>query len=74
LSFVSILGGTCTLIGSSTNLVVAGMVIEFLAKSDPSAAPLRQIAMFDLAWIGLPATVAGIVFIWIFSQETGSRT
>ena len=68
LSFSSILGGTCTLIGSSTNLVVAGMVMDFLAKGDPSAPPLRQIAMFDLAWIGLPATVAGIVFIMLTSR------
>ena len=68
LSFASILGGTCTLIGTSTNLVVAGMVIDFLAKSDPNAPPLRQIAMFDLAWIGLPATVAGIVFMMLISR------
>ncbi len=68
LSFASILGGTCTLIGSSTNLVVAGMVMDFLAKGDPNAPPLRQIAMFDLAWIGLPATVAGIVFIMLTSR------
>ncbi len=68
LSFASILGGTCTLIGTSTNLVVAGMVIDFLAKGDPNAAPLREIAMFDLAWIGLPATVAGIAFIMVTSR------
>jgi di/tricarboxylate transporter len=68
LSFASILGGTCTLIGTSTNLVVAGMVIDFLAKADPNAPPLRQIAMFDLAWIGLPATVAGIVFMMLTSR------
>jgi di/tricarboxylate transporter len=68
LSFASILGGTCTLIGTSTNLVVAGMVIDFLAKSDPNAAPLRQIAMFDLAWIGVPATIVGIVFMMLTSR------
>lgn len=68
LSFASILGGTCTLIGSSTNLVVAGMVIDFLAKGDPNAAPLRQIGMFDLAWIGLPATVVGIGFMMLTSR------
>ncbi|MBW1742781.1 MAG: SLC13 family permease [Deltaproteobacteria bacterium] len=68
LSFASILGGTCTLIGTSTNLVVAGMVIDFLAKGDPNAPPLREIAMFDLAWIGLPATVVGIAFIMLLSR------
>jgi len=65
LSFASILGGTCTLIGTSTNLVVAGMVIDFLAQGAADAPPLREIAMFDLAWIGLPATVAGIVFMML---------
>jgi di/tricarboxylate transporter len=68
LSFASILGGTCTLIGSSTNMVVAGMVMDFLAKGDPNAPPLRQIAMFDLTWIGLPATIAGIVFMMLTSR------
>ncbi len=65
LSFSSILGGTCTLIGTSTNLVVAGMVIDYLASGSADAVPLRQIAMFDLAWIGLPATVAGILFMML---------
>jgi len=36
LSYASILGGTCTLIGTSTNLVVAGMVMDFLSKNDPN--------------------------------------
>ena len=67
LSFASILGGTCTLIGTSTNLVVAGMVIDFLAKGDPNAPSLREIAMFDLTWIGLPVTVAGIVLANLFA-------
>jgi di/tricarboxylate transporter len=68
LSFASILGGTCTLIGTSTNLVVAGLVIDLLAKNDPSTPPLRQIAMFDLTWIGLPAAIAGIVFMMATSR------
>jgi di/tricarboxylate transporter len=68
LSFSSILGGTCTLIGTSTNLVVAGLVIDLLARNDPSTPPLRQIGMFDLTWVGLPAAVAGIVFMMLTSR------
>jgi di/tricarboxylate transporter len=68
LSFASILGGTCTLIGTSTNLVVAGLVIDLLARNDPSTPPLRQIGMFDLTWVGLPAAIAGIVFM-IFTSR-----
>jgi len=68
LSFASILGGTCTLIGTSTNLVVAGLVIDLLARNDPSTPPLRQIGMFDLTWIGLPAAIAGIAFMMLTSR------
>ncbi|USN99968.1 MAG: SLC13 family permease [Phycisphaeraceae bacterium] len=51
LSYASILGGTCSLIGTSTNLVVAGLVI-----SQTDLAPLR---MFDITWVGLPAAAIG---------------
>ena len=46
LSYASIVGGTCTLIGTSTNLLVNGMVME--------QAGLSGLRMFDLAWVGLP--------------------
>lgn len=47
LSFAAILGGTCSLIGTSTNLVMAGMVTKGIAQADrtlalpapPSVAP-----------------------------------
>jgi len=68
LSYASILGGTCTLIGTATNLVVAGMVIDVMQKADASTPPMREIGMFDLAWIGLPATVVGLSFIMLFSR------
>jgi di/tricarboxylate transporter len=68
LSYASILGGTCTLIGTSTNLVVAGMVNDFLSQNNPDAPPLREIGMFDLAYVGLPASIAGILFIMLVSR------
>jgi len=68
LSYASILGGTCTLIGCSTNLVVAGMVIDFLAKSGPNMPPLREIGMFDLTYVGLPAAIVGIAFLMLTSR------
>jgi di/tricarboxylate transporter/Trk K+ transport system NAD-binding subunit len=61
LSFTSILGGICTLIGTSSNLIIAGMV-EASRAADP-AAGLRSIAMFDTAWVGVPAALIGIPFM-----------
>ena len=60
LSFASILGGMCTVIGTSTNLVVAGLVIDAAGKSVPG---VHAINMFDPAWIGLPITVVAIGFM-----------
>lgn len=60
LSYASILGGTCTLIGTSTNLVVSGLV--------KSHTKLEPIGFFDIAWVGLPCTVMGILFVVVFSR------
>lgn len=55
LSYAAILGGVCTLIGTSTNLVVNGLLI-----SDTNHPGL---GMFDLAWVGLPCAIAGLVYL-----------
>ncbi|WP_290631220.1 SLC13 family permease [Aquisalimonas sp.] len=59
LSYAAILGGTCTLIGTSTNLVVNGLL------EDRTAQGLR---MFDLAWVGLPVAVVGLGFILLTTR------
>ncbi len=53
LSFASILGGTCTLIGTSTNLVVTGM-LETWAKENKEniGAEKVDIGLFDLGKYG----------------------
>ena len=60
LSFAAILGGTCTLIGTSTNLVVNGLLIR-AAEKQPDLP--HGLSMFDITWVGLPAALAGIAFI-----------
>ena len=60
LSYASIVGGTCTLIGTSTNLVINGLLI----KETGSAG----LAMLELAWIGLPLLLLVFVFIGIGSK------
>ena len=55
LSYSAILGGTCSLIGTSTNLVVAGMLI---AQTD-----LPALRMFDITWVGLPTAIFCAIFL-----------
>jgi di/tricarboxylate transporter len=60
LSYAAILGGTCTLIGTSTNLIVNGLLIES-----------QQVSMniFDPAYVGLPVAIVGIAYLLIFSRK-----
>lgn len=59
LSYASILGGACTLIGTSTNLVVNGLVIQ-------SGRP--GLGMWDITWVGLPGALIGILYIALVSR------
>jgi di/tricarboxylate transporter len=67
LSYASILGGTCTLIGTATNLVIAGLVQEHMTTGDIHV-HMQSIGLFDLSWIGVPITFAGIGFLMLFSR------
>ncbi|MGB5813188.1 MAG: SLC13 family permease [Polyangiales bacterium] len=60
LSYAAILGGTCTLIGTSTNLVVAGLA----EARDPTI----HFPIFEIAQFGIPALGIGMAFIVIASQ------
>jgi len=62
LSYAAILGGCVTLIGTSTNLIVSGMVID--QDIIPDMAPLE---MFDFMWVGLPMLVIGFLYLYFFS-------
>lgn len=63
LSFASILGGVCTLLGTSTNLVVAGLVEDLL----PTHPALSPIGMFDIAPLGLAVAAIGFAFLVVCS-------
>ncbi len=60
LSYASIFGGTLTLIGTSTNLLVSAVVEE---SGEP---PLR---MFEFFSMGLVFLGAGLVYVLIFSRK-----
>lgn len=55
LAFGSILGGTTTLIGTPPNLIISG----FRANLEDTSG----FGMFDFTLVGLPLTLAGVVFI-----------
>lgn len=59
LSFVTILGGICTLIGTSTNLVVHGMILD---------AGYEGFTMFELGKVGVFIALAGILYLFLFSK------
>ncbi len=60
LSYAAILGGTCTLIGTSTNLVVNGVM---------TARDLPSFSMFELAWLGIPAALTGATYLALFGNR-----
>ncbi len=68
LSYASILGGTCTLIGTATNLVIAGMITDAIHAGGSNLPYMEPVSLFGLSWIGVPATIAGLAFIMLTSR------
>ncbi len=60
LAYASILGGTCTLIGTSTNVAVSGYI---------SQAGMEPLGLFELAPLGLIILGVGIVYMVIVGQR-----
>lgn len=64
LSFATILGGLCTLIGTSTNVIVAGLM-----KDAVKAGQIDQVfGFFTLAWVGVPCALAGLAYMVLASR------
>jgi di/tricarboxylate transporter len=61
LSYASIAGGTCTLIGTSTNLVVDGM---YRARTGGSG-----LGLLELAWIGVPVVITVLAYLQLFGRR-----
>ena len=67
LSFASILGGTCTLIGTSTNLVVLGMLKDWRG-ADGTSETKQTMGLFDLGLYGVPVAMTGMTYILLASR------
>lgn len=61
LSFAALLGGVVTLLGTSTNLVISGLL-----DAEPDSAPL---SVFEMTPVGLPVAIVGTVLLLVFGQR-----
>ncbi len=59
MAYAATFGGVCTLVGTSTNLIVNGLLIETTGSG---------MRMFELAWVGVPCAVAAITYLLIASR------
>lgn len=67
LSFAAILGGCCTLIGTSTNLVVYSLISAH--NTSHPGAELENFSLWSLTPIGLPVAVVGMVYIFLLGRR-----
>ncbi len=60
ISYVSILAGTCTLIGTSTNIIVSNLAANY---------GYAALGMFELSRVGLPIALVGLLMILILAPR-----
>ena len=58
LSFAAVLGGKCTLVGSSTNLAINGLL-----SSNYDKYHIEPFSLFDFAPVGIPLVIFGILYL-----------
>jgi di/tricarboxylate transporter len=54
ISYAAILGGMCTLIGSSTNLIIYGLMIDF---------GIPGFGLFELSLVGVPVVIVSLIYL-----------
>ena len=63
-SYASIFGGCCTLIGTSTNILASGIM-----SSSEMYPEMEAMSMFELSKIGVPLMIVSICFLIIFGRK-----
>ncbi len=61
MNHMAVLAGMCTLIGTSTNLVVNGLLERHLGSSG--------LGLFEIAWVGLPLALAGFSYMLLAGRR-----
>lgn len=64
LSYAAILGGSTTLIGTSTNLIVNGLI-----QSQAVIPEFKPFHLFDFAYVGVPMVIIGFFYIYFFTDK-----
>lgn len=67
LAFAAGLGGTCTLIGTPPN-IIANVALKAAGMGD------LQFDFFEYAWVGVPITVAGILYMVFIGRHLLPKT
>lgn len=67
LSFAAILGGLCTLIGTSTNLTVAALIQQH-NRSNPDQ-PVVEFGMFTLTPVGICVAAVGALYMLLLGRK-----
>jgi len=60
ISYASILAGSCTLIGTSTNIIISDLSAGF---------GFEPLSMFELSQVGIPIAIVGILFLFFVSPR-----
>lgn len=79
LSYAAILGGTCTLIGTSSNITITGLYSAYLGSHPAMVAEhgLSEAAFWWVSIVGVPSTLIGILYLsgvsrWLLPERKGA--
>lgn len=60
LAFAAILASSVTLVGTSTNILVSGLISQY---------GMPALGMFELTAVGLPIALAGLAYLWFVARR-----
>ena len=72
LSYITILGGVCTLIGTSTTLVINGQlpILQKVHEENRDLADkIGELSFFEITWVGVPLALIGLGYMMLFSLK-----